>query len=224
MDIFDFGLREWAADAAALSGREKSERVEHFMPLLSAVTDPVIRNEAAQRVADAFRLEFETVWSRVRGKASATTLDGRGADKQVRMPVPSGEKFVLLAAAQGKLNDEQLERLNEELFEDAACKTVFSIMKSGLVAGQPIDFAEVATHLRGETELTLLSELSLTEDIDDRSLQRLDENLRPMERSFLSRRMQQIQREIIDSATDGDRLVQLSNEKQRLTRMLHSLK
>ncbi|HYH10653.1 MAG TPA: DNA primase [Thermoanaerobaculia bacterium] len=219
-DIFEFGLREWAADAAALSGREKSERVEQFMPLLSAVTDPVIRNEAAQRVADAFRLEFETVWSRVRGKASAAP----SAEKQVRLPVPSGEKFVLLAAAQGKLNDEQLGRLREELFEDAACKTVFSIMKSDLTAGQPIDFAQVATHLRGETELTLLSELSLTDDIDDRSLQRIDENLRPMERGFLSRRMQQIQREIIDPATDGDRLARLSNEKLELSRMLHSLK
>jgi DNA primase len=219
-DIFDFGLREWASNAASLSGREKSERVEQFMPLLSAVTDPVIRNEAAQRVADAFRLEFETVWSRVRGKASAT----QSADKAVRLPIPSGEKFVLLAAAQGKLSEEQLERLREELFEDSACKTVFSIMKSAFALGQPIDFAEVATHLRGEAELTLLSELSLTDDIDDRSLERIDENLRPMERGFLSRRMQQLQREIIDSATDGDRLAQLSSEKLELSRMLHSLK
>lgn len=219
-DIFDFGLREWASDAASLSGREKSERVEQFMPLLSAVTDPVIRNEAAQRVADAFRLEFETVWSRVRGKASAAP----SGDKQARMPIPSGEKFVLLAAAQGKLNAEQLGRLREELFEDSACKTVFSIMKSGLGDRQPIDFAAVATHLRGEAELTLLSELSLTDDIDDRSLERIDENLRPMERGFLSRRMQQIQREITDPAIDGDRLSRLSSEKLELSRMLHSLK
>ena len=61
LDIFEFGLREWAKDAASLTGREKSERVEQFMPLLSAVSDPVVRNEAAQRIADAFRLEFETV-------------------------------------------------------------------------------------------------------------------------------------------------------------------
>ena len=224
MDIFEFGIREWAADASQLSGREKSERVENFMPLLSAVTDPVIRNEAAQRIADAFRLEFETVWSRVRGKAGHAQQ--QGVERQVRRPVPSGEKFVLTAAVQGKLTADQLARLREELFEDAACKTVFSIIKSDLDAGQPIDFAEVQTHLKGEIELTLLSELSLTEDIDDRTLERLDENLRPMERGYLDRRKQQIQREIVDAERNHDsrRLDELITEKMELSRMLNALK
>ncbi|MFP5245714.1 MAG: toprim domain-containing protein, partial [Thermoanaerobaculia bacterium] len=221
LDIFEFGLREWASDAGQLSGREKSERVEQFMPLLSAVTDPVIRNEAAQRIADAFRLEFETVWSRVRGKASAAA-----PERQVRAPIPTGEKFVLTAAVQGRLNADQLRRLREEYFEDPACKTVFSIIKTDLRSGQPIDFAEVQTHLRGEAELTLLSELSLTEDIDDRTLERLDENLLPMERSFLDRRKQQIQREIVDAERSGDsaRVDQLVIEKMEISRMLSSLK
>src|ERR1051325_6174537 len=67
-DVFTFALSEWAGAVAALSGREKSKRVESFVPLLSAVPDPVVRNDAAQRIADAFRLEFSTVWSRVKGK------------------------------------------------------------------------------------------------------------------------------------------------------------
>jgi DNA primase len=223
-DIFEFGIREWGANATQLSGREKSERVEQFMPLLSAVTDPVIRNEAAQRIADAFRLEFETVWSRVRGKAGATQQ--QQADRQVRRPIPSGEKFVLTAAVQGKMTEEQLGRLREEFFEDPACKTVFSIMKSDLDAGRPIDFGEVQTHLRGEIELTLLSELSLTEDIDDRTLERLDENLRPMERGYLDRRKQQIQREIVDADRNNDsrRVEELIHEKMELSRMLSALK
>ena len=189
-------------------------------PLLSAVTDPVVRNEAAQRIADAFRLEFETVWSRVRGKAST----GAQADRQLVAPQTTGEKFVLIAALQGRLSAEQLGRLREDYFEEPACKTVFSIIKSDLTAGQPIDFGEVATHLKGEAELTLLSELSLTEDIDDRSLQRIEENLLPMERKFLSRRMQQIQRQIIDAGTDAQRVAELDQEKLQLSRMLHSLK
>jgi DNA primase len=99
LDIFEFGMQEWANDAAQLSGREKSERVEKFMPLLSAVTDPVVRNEAAQRIADAFRLEFETVWSRVRGKAGRS---GQQPDRQRRHQGRPAEKFVLTAAVQGK--------------------------------------------------------------------------------------------------------------------------
>lgn len=222
IDIFEFGLREWAADAGALSGREKSARVENFMPLLSAVTDPVMRNEAAQRIADAFRLEFETVWSRVRGKAAGSVE----RERQVRVPVPSGEKFVLTAAVQGRLTREQIGRLREEYFEDPACRTVFSIIKTDVANGQPIDFAEVQTHVKGEAELTLLSELSLTEDIDDRSLERLDENLRPMERGYLERRSVVLSREIAEAGKRGEHALadELLGEQTRIRRMLQSLK
>ncbi|HEX2832186.1 MAG TPA: DNA primase [Thermoanaerobaculia bacterium] len=222
LDIFEFGLREWGADAHQLSGREKSERVEQFMPLLSAVTDAVVRNEAAQRIADAYRLEFETVWSRVRGKATAKPQD----ERQKRLPPPTGEKFVLLAALQGRLSDEQRARLRDEYFDDPGCKTLFAIMKNNISAGEAIDFAEVGTQLRGEAELTLLSELSLSEDIDDRALERLEENLLPMERGYIERRKQQIQREIVEAEKNGDlaRVDQLVMEKMQLSRISNTLK
>ena len=221
-DIFTFGLREWAADAATLTGREKSERVDLFVQLLSAVPDPVVRNDAAQRIADAFRLEFDSVWSRVRGKAQSPMA----RERQVNAPQASGEKFVLQAAVQGKLGPEVLGRLQEELFEDPACKTLFSIMKTDLTAGRPIDFAEITTQIRGEVELALLSELLLSEEIDDSTLQRIDENLRPMERGYLNRRRIQIQRDIVEAEKAGDmeRLRELDREKTDLSRMLSALK
>jgi DNA primase len=222
IDVFEFGLRLWATDAAQLSGREKSERVEQFMPLLSAVTDPVVRNEAAQRIADAFHLEFESVWSRVRTRASGMAP----AERILTAPQTTGEKFVLLAAVQGKLTPDQRRRLREEYFDDPACRTLFSIMKSGVETGQPIDFGEVTTHVRGEAELALLAELRLSTDIDDRTLERLDENLRPMERSYVERRQQQIQRDIVEAERSGDArlLDQLVVEKLELSRILSSLK
>jgi len=213
IDIFEFGLREWASDVAQLSGREKSERVERFMPLLSAVTDAVVRNEAAQRIADAFRLEFETVWSKVRGKAAAAP-----AERRVSAPQNTAEKFILQAALQGRLTPNQTGRLKEELFEDAACKTLFSTIKNDLIEANPIDFREVETHLRGEAEVTLLAELSLSEDIDDRTVERLDENLSGMERAFLDRRKREIQREIDEALRRGDvqRAEELGDEKLRM--------
>jgi DNA primase len=220
-DIFEFGLGEWAGDVAKLTGREKSERVEQFMPLLSAVSDPVVRNDAAQRIADAFRLEFQTVWSRVRGKAST-------APDRERQPLgrsSSAEKTILTAALQGKLSAADLARLREEYFEEPG-KTLFSIMKTDLLSGVPIDFQQVATHLRGEAELNLLSELSLSEDIDDQTLQRIDENLRPMERAYLERRNLEIQREIVEAERQGDseRTAQLYAEKMAVSRMLNGAK
>jgi DNA primase len=220
-DIFEFGLGEWAGDVAKLTGREKSERVEQFIPLLSAVSDPVVRNDAAQRIADAFRLEFQTVWSRVRGKAS-TTPD---RERQPLGRPGSAEKTILIAAIQGKLTAPDLARLREEYFEEPG-KTLFSLMKDDLMSGAPIDFQQVATHLRGEAELNLLSELSLSEDIDDQTLQRIDENLRPMERAYLERRNLEIQRDIADAQRQGDaaRAEELVAEKMRISRMLNEAK
>lgn len=220
-DIFQFALKQWAADLSQLSGREKSERVETFVPLLSAVADPVVRNDAAQRIADAFRLEFDTVWSRVRGKAQPAATDRRPS-----APGSTAEKMILTAAVQGRLPREVAGRLREEYFGDASCRTLFSIIKTAIVTGEPIDFAAVATHLRGEAELTLLSELTLSEDVDDATLQRIDENLRPLERHFLEQRMLEIQRETVEAEKRGDtqRVDELWSEKRELSRMSSTLK
>ena len=220
-DIFEFALKEWAGDVTKLTGREKSDRVEAFVPLLGAVNDPVIRNDAAQRIADAFRLEFETVWSRVRGRASAPAQE-----RQKSAPQSSAEKWILRAALQGKLEESLRERLREEYFEDAGCKIIFSIIKNDLRAGKPIDFHEIQTHLRGEAEVTLLSELTLSDDIDDQTLQRIEENLRPMERHYLERRKLEIQREIMEAEKRGDlaRVAELDADKLELSRMLNTLK
>jgi hypothetical protein len=215
-------LKLWGTDAATLTGREKAERIEMFVPLLTAVTDPVVRNDAAQRIADAFRLEFETVWSKVRGRAQPVQME-----RQASAAAPSAEKSVLLAAMQGRLTAEVTARLREGFFSDEACRTLFSLMKSDLIAGNPIDFSDIATHLRGEAELTLLSELSLSDDMDDQALQRLEaENLRPMERQYIERRKLEIQREIVDASKSGDspRVAELDAEKMELSRMSSALK
>jgi DNA primase len=220
-DIFDFALTQWGGDVAGLTGREKADRIEQFVPLLSAVNDPVVRNDAAQRIADAFRLEFETVWSRVRGKAQ-TAL----ADRQMPGRESSADKTVLIAAIQGKLPPKRLAWLEEEFFNDPACKTLFSIMKNDLVSGSPIDFTQIATEIRGEAELTLLSELTLSEDVDEESLQRIDENLQRLEARYVKRRKLEIQREIVEAEKRGDagRVAELDAEKQELSRMSSALK
>jgi DNA primase len=221
IDIFAFALNQWAGDVAQLSGREKSEKVEAFVPLLSAASDPVVRNDAAQRIADAFRLEFETVWSRVRGKAQAAM-----ADRQPVRPVPTGEKFLLIAIVQGRVSGEALEKIDAQFLVDPACQTLFSIIKSALASGDAIDFSEIATHLRGEAELTLLSEVTLSDDLDDAAVARIDEILIPMRKSYVDRRSRDIQRELMEAeqAKDEDRIEKLWIERRDLQRMSSTLK
>jgi len=219
-DIFEFGLKEWAGDIKTLSGRDKAERVDRFIPLLGAVVDPVIRNDAAQRIADAFRLEFESIWSRVKGKAAAL------AERQPARAVPTGEKFILTALIQGRIAEEKLEGIREGFFTDPACKTLFSIMKSEGLGAKTIDYSQIATHLRGEAELTLLSEVTLTDDLDEAALARLDEVLIPMQRGYIERRTLEIQRELVEAerSADEDRVARLWVERRDLLRMSNTLK
>ena len=219
-DVFDFALKEWAGNVKMLTGREKADRVEAFMPLLGAVVDPVVRNDAAQRIADGFHLEFDTVWSRVRGKAAPP------AERQITRAVPTGEKFVLIAVVQGRIAGDRLSGVDEGFFSDPACKTLFSIIKSEVSAGHPIDYSQIATHLKGEAELTLLSEVTLTEDLDDAALARLDEVLIPMQKGYIERRTQEIQRELMEAerSADEDRVTTLWTERRDLLRMLSTLK
>jgi len=219
-DIFTFALKQWANGIDQLSGREKSERVDRFIDLLNAVNDLVVRNDAAQRIADALRLDFESVWSRVKGRAQPAAME-----RQMSAPASSGEKTVLAAAIQGKLPEGTLSRLQDDYFGDSAFKTLFSIIKTDLAAGNPIDFADLPTHLRGEAELTLLSELTLSEEVDDAVIRSLDEYLRPMERQSLERRKLEIQRELAEAAKRGDekRIDELDAEKSRLGRRMQEL-
>lgn len=223
-DIFEFALREWAVDVSKMGGREKSERVEAFVPLLSAVADPVVRNDAAQRIADAFRLEFETVWSRVRGRAAARPEVE--PQRHVNEATGGAEKNLLRLALNQQLPEELTGRLREEFFEQPACKTLFSIIKKDLFEGKPIDFGEVATHLRGDAELTLLSELTFTDDPGTLTTANLDLNLRELERRFISRRSREIQLEIVEAEKSGDsnRVDQLISEKETLNRIPSTLK
>jgi DNA primase len=224
-DIFDFALREWAVDVAKMSGREKSDKVEAFVPLLSAVADPVVRNDAAQRIADAFRLEFETVWSRVRGRAAARP-EPELQQRQAMLADGGAEKALLRLALNQQLPGELALRLREEFFEQPACKTLFSIIKNDVRDGNPIDFVEMTTHLKGDAALNLLSELTFTDDSGTLTTGNLDLNVRELERRYIFRRRKEIQQEIVDAEKGGNssRVDQLISEKETLNRILNALK
>src|SRR5260221_8587857 len=224
-DIFEFALREWAVDVAKMSGREKSEKVEAFVPLLSAVSDPVVRNDAAQRIANAFRLEFETVWSRVRGRAAARP-EPEPQQRQAMLADGGAEKALLRLELNQQLPGELAKRLREEFFEQPACKTLFSIIKNDVRDGNPIDFTEMTTHLKGDAELNLLSELTFSDDPGTLTTGNLDLNVRELERRYIFRRRKEIQQEIVDAEKVGDsgRVDQLITENESLNRILNSLK
>lgn len=219
-DIFDFALQRIAPTPAAMSGTERSAAVETVAPMLGSVADPVVRNDAAHRVADHLRLEFETIWSRVRGRGSSS-----GRERESMAPISSGEKQLLAAVLQERLPSSLRGQVRAEFFEDGACRNLFKIVENAWLEGQALDFSSIATDVRGEAELTRLSELVLDESdsIDEKSL---EETIRHMERRFCDHRLREIQVSIQEANRVGDssREQALLLEKVELSRRLHALK
>lgn len=219
-DVFSFALGEWVSNPSGLSTQEKSAHLEAFVPLLGAVADPVTRNDAAQRVADGLRLEFETIWSRVRTRGTRT------AERQTSAPISTGERRLLGALLQGKLPSAYFGKLQDDFFEDPSCKTIFGVVNQRISEGQALDFSEIATQLRSEADLTRLSELALSDDSDGYDLKALENTIRLMERRLLDRRLREIQIGIQEATLHGDlqREHSLLMQKNELSKQLHALK
>lgn len=220
-DVFTFALRESVPNPSQLSSAEKNEHLDQFVPLLMAVADPVMRNDAAQRVADGLRLEFETVWGRVRSRGGRIAARGSSS-----APISTGEKRVLRAALGEDFPRALLSRVQAEFFEDPVCKTIFLEIEKAISEGQALDFSAIATHLKGDTDLTRLAELALGEETDELDLKSLEDTIRLMERRFLDRRLKEIQIGLQEALREGDsrREEELLSQKQDLSRKLHALK
>jgi DNA primase len=224
-DVFDFALQRLAPNPAAMRGADKSAAVEALAPLVQSVADPVLRNDAAQRVADRMGLEFSSVWSRVRAGGGGGETAAR--EKGFAAPISTGEKEALRTLLHADDPAGALAELREEYFDDADCRAIFRAVAARARAGQPLDFSGIATDLRGESQLTRLSELAIApdeKDLDSPSC--LGDTVRLMERRYLDRRLKEITAEIKGVRETGDREREqaLDREKIELSRRLHALK
>jgi DNA primase len=220
-DVFRFALDQLAPNPSGMTAQEKGESLQEMEPLLAAVADPVLRNEGAQIVADGLRLEFETVWSRVRPRGQAAQ------DRKPAAPAGSdAEKRILAAMLFGAIPEQVREQLTSEHFEDGPNRNLYLVTKNMLETGQSLDFSAIATHLRGDADLTRLSEIVLGGETDEFDAGNLDKNFRTIQRRFLDRRLRALQSEIQEASTSGDsdRVRALDLTKQKLSKELHTLK
>jgi DNA primase len=213
-EVVDFAIERWITNPASMDSRAKSEAVEKFVPLLAAMSDPVVKNDSAQRVADLLRLQFEAVWGKVRGKREIAPERERTAS------APNAEKFVLKALLQDGADPELMGKLTPEHFDDPACRAIFALIQPRLSSSQPLDFSEIATHLRGEAELTRLSELALGDEDSSVTPQSLESTIRLMELNLLENRLKQLTVRIAEAEREGnsERVQLLDQEKTGLMR------
>lgn len=224
-DVVEFALRNWAAQPSGMTSEEKGKVLDQVVPIIAAIPDPVVRNEAAQKTADGLRLEFDAIWPRVRG-TGARMSTGRDEPTAVASGVLSGEKVVLRELVHGRLAASTAERVQEDMFTDGRCRAVWRAWRE--IGGSPeaLDFSRLATHVKGEAELTMLSELALSQDVESSAHPSVDHAILLMERAWISRRLRDLQIEIQNAERGGDseRELALLQEKDELSRRLHPLK
>jgi hypothetical protein len=133
-------------------------------------------------------------------------------------PVSTGEKRVLKAVLTGVSDADLLRGIRAEWFEEGPCRTIAAVVLERIENGQALDFPHVATHLKGEAELTLLSELAFEDEEDVTDGAALASTLDRMRRRQLDRMASQLQGEILQAERAGDteRLNQLYREKMKL--------
>lgn len=215
-ELIDFALNAWVPDPASLTSAEKAQKLDALSPLLASMQG-VLRNDAAQRVADWLRLQFDVVWSRLRTTGSLVrqtepTRSGATPTRNV-----NGEKHLLAAIVQDAAPEDLVDRIRESYFRDPACRTIFKEL-SDLRARGSVDYNALGSRLRGEKETELLAEIVHWEEVFPASLEQI---VAPMERQWLDERLDEVQRRIQQGDGDADALLA---EKMELLRELKARK
>jgi DNA primase len=207
-ELIDFALSAWIPDPGALTSSEKAQKLDALTPLLVAMQG-VLRNDAAQKVADWLRLQFDVVWSRLRGSGGASrqaepTRSGTANNRNV-----NGEKHLLAAIVQEAALGDVVDRLREDYFRDASCRAIFRELAELRRRGT-VDYNTLGTRLRGEKETETLAEIVHWEQVLPDSLEQI---IAPMERQYLEERLSEVQRRIQQGEGDPDALFE---EKMQL--------
>lgn len=216
-ELIDFALSAWIPDPGALTSSEKARKLDALTPLLASMQG-VLRNDAAQKVADWLRLQFDVVWSRLRSsggfaRQTEPTRSGPTSNRNV-----NGEKHILAAIVQEAEMGELIDRLREDYFRDPACRAIFRELSAMRRQGA-IDYNALGGRLRGERETELLAEIVHWEEVIPDSLEQI---VAPMARQALDERLDEVQRRIQQGDGDSDALftekMQLLNELKELKR------
>jgi DNA primase len=223
--FLDWMLEEAGPSEAGLSAEEKRRRIAAIVETLESVPDQVLRYEYTRKVAGATAVPHELLWK----PKHATAPAGPGTnltEKPLKLAVvPDAERRFLLGVLNGADGfEEALGSLSPEDFEDSRARTIFSAIRNANKGDSAIDFSSLATHLKGEGEIALLSELSV---VEVSTADRGDINivLNGLQKRSLDRQIEAIQRQIEAAAGSGsqEEIDKLLRSKTSLTRRIHDL-
>ncbi len=141
--------------------KAKARVVDTLLPVLRAVANPVEREDYAQKIARALRVDARAVQSRLHGAEHRTTRRQRGAaHTQGQSPQEIVEADLeshclsallqrpgLLPQINDALRESQLEPLRGQDFQDVACRAIFEAWEAFLATEHPAAIEALRTQL-----------------------------------------------------------------------------
>lgn len=190
-----------------LSSPEKRERCREILEILKSIPDQILRYEEYRKVAREVSVPVEVLWEKPAGPpaaalAPAGTPGNRTALSTGEIPPPERRLLQILAHG-GEYNSLILGTLKEEWLESPGARRIVSALGKAGSAAEAIDFQRQIAHLREDTDVALLSRLTLEEGTEptEKEVVRL---LARLEGQHLDRKSAALQAEI-DSAQSAGR-------------------
>ena len=220
-DALDWLLDDVAPNEAGLSSHEKMIRVRSLLEVLDAIPDRVLRYEEYRKVARAVAVPVEVLWDKPSRKSAPATSRSPGTPGNVR--VLSGletlgveRRLLQVLLAGGEFNSLILRTLKDEFLTDPMTRRVVAALKEARTGSEPVDFQRQIAHLT-EDERTFLSGVAL-EDCPEPTEKSVGQLLKNLEKKYLERESETIQREIDRAEASGDaaELTRLMRRKDQI--------
>jgi DNA primase len=178
--VVDFYLQILMEELDLGDTKAKSRVVDTLLPVLRAVANPIEREDYAQKIARALRVDVRAVQSRLRGtehqqaRRRRSASQGSGTDRSSHRVVEADleghclstllRRPRLLLQIDRVLEASQQESLRGQDFQDAGCRAIFEAWKTLLATEHPDPVEALRAQLPADLHIRLEELLTAGED------------------------------------------------------------
>lgn len=166
-DYLTWLLEDLRPSEAGISSSEKRERCRQIIEVLKAIPDRILGYEEHRRLAREVSLPVEVLWEKPSAPPAAERRPPGTPGNVAALStgeIPALERRLLEILTRGsEYNSLILSSLREEWLTHPVAKRVVAAMMGSRGAGEPIDFQRQIAQIREDSDVTLLSRLTLEE-------------------------------------------------------------
>ena len=235
---FDYLIERARTQFPVRSAEGKVKALNYLLPHIQKVPSRIVRDELAQEIAHRVGIDSGILRQELRHAAGARTAAAVKAPPEAHI-TPAERLLIRALAAASEMTPEALQRSSREgsdepfdptrqaqfalrkerLHEGLTAESLLqALLDAGPESGHPMDLP------LSESDRKLLASVLMNEQ-EELSPELLEGAVKALRRTWARRRLEQVQREMVDASRQGDsaRVAELGVEKVRLKRGLNTL-